>query len=235
MTRPAPSPAWKTELGYRMRYHFVLKTVGITAVTWLFFIAYFHLQQNPAYPVTLMPLTAVDQWIPLQPAALVAYLSLWVYVGIAPALQRTLAELVVYGLWIGAMCLTGLALFYFWPTAVPLRPQDASGFPGFELLHGVDLAGNACPSMHVAAALFTAIWVDHLLRITHSPVALRVVNATWVAAIAYSTLAVKQHVALDVAAGALLAVIFALPSLRWRMGKPPRGAAGPLGTADIIG
>lgn len=221
MNRPAPLPAWTAEVGFRLRRYFFIKTFGITAATWLFFIAYFHLLRHPVYPVTLMPLTALDHLIPLQPAALVAYLSLWLYVGLAPALQRTFLELVVYGLWIGAMCLTGLALFYFWPTAVPPRPADPSGFPGFALLQGVDLAGNACPSMHVAAALFTAIWVDHLLRLTRSPTALRVINAAWFVAIAYSTLAVKQHVALDVAAGALLGVIFALPSLRWRPG--PRG------------
>jgi membrane-associated phospholipid phosphatase len=44
-----------------------------------------------------------------------------------------------------------------------------------------------------------------------------------------STLMVKQHVVLDVAAGALLGIAFALPSLRWR--PAPRRGIG----ADIIG
>jgi membrane-associated phospholipid phosphatase len=219
MDHPAASPAWTTELGFRIRRYFFIKTFGITAATWLFFIGYFYLLRHPAYPVTVMPLTALDRLIPLQPAALVAYLSLWLYVGFAPALQRTFLELIVYGLWIGAMCLTGLALFYFWPTAVPPRPVDVSDFPGFALMQGIDLAGNACPSMHVAAAIFTAIWVDHVLRLTRSPIVLRAINAAWFVAIAYSTMAVRQHVALDVAAGALLGVIFVLPSLHWRPGK----------------
>jgi len=235
MSHLAPLPAWPSELGFRIRRYFFVKTFGITAATWLFFIGYFYILRHPAYPVTLMPLTALDRLIPLQPPALVAYLSLWLYVGVAPALQRTFPELIVYGLWIGAMCLTGLALFYFWPTAVPPRPVDASGFPGFALLQGVDLAGNACPSMHVAAAIFTAIWVDHLLRLTRSPMALRAVNGAWFVAITYSTMAVKQHVALDVAAGALLGVIFALPSLHWRPGKGGSGAVSPRAAADIIG
>jgi membrane-associated phospholipid phosphatase len=42
------------------------------------------------------------------------------------------------------------------------------------------------------------------------------VNAAWFVVITYSTLAVKQHVALDDAAGALLGVAFLVPSLRWR-------------------
>jgi membrane-associated phospholipid phosphatase len=55
-----------------------------------------------------------------------------------------------------------------------------------------------------------------------------VLNVAWFAAIAWSTLAVKQHVVLDVVAGALLGLAFALPSLRWRV----RGAGG--AHADII-
>jgi membrane-associated phospholipid phosphatase len=217
-----------------MRRHLVVKTIGITAFMWLFFIGYFYLLRHPAYPVTVMPLIAPDRLIPFQPVALLAYLSLWVYVGFAPALQLTFVELVVYGLWIGALCVTGLTLFYFWPTAIPPHPIDASAFPGFALLQGVDAAGNACPSMHVAVAIFSAIWLDHLLREARVPVALRLFSATWVVAIAYSTLAIKQHVALDAAAGALLGVAFALPSLYWRPGKRRATAVSPAVT-DFIG
>jgi membrane-associated phospholipid phosphatase len=219
---------WTDELRLRMRRHFFIKTVGITAFTWLFFIAYFHVLRNPAYPVTLMPLTALDHLIPLQPPWLIAYFSLWLYIGFAPALQLTFAELVAYGAWITALCLTGLALFYFWPTAIPPRPPDVPSFPGFAVLHGVDAPGNACPSMHVAAAIFSAIWIDHLLRQMRAPRALRITNAAWFLAIAYSTLAIKQHVLLDALAGALLGIAFVLPSLRLRPGRA-RGAA------DIIG
>jgi membrane-associated phospholipid phosphatase len=151
-----------------------------------------------------------------------------VYVGVAPGLQRTFVELVVYGLWAAALCATGLLLFYLWPTAVPPLAIDVSGLPGFETLKGVDAAGNACPSMHVAIAMFSAVWIEALLRQARVPAALRVLNVAWFAAIVWSTLAVKQHVVLDVVAGALLGLAFALPSLRWRV----RGAGG--AHADII-
>jgi membrane-associated phospholipid phosphatase len=151
-----------------------------------------------------------------------------VYVGVAPGLQLRFKELVVYGLWAGALCLTGLALFYFWPTQVPTLARELSDFPGFAILQGVDVAGNACPSMHVAIAIFTAIWVEHILRQAGAPLVLRLVNAAWFAAIAYSTLAVKQHVVLDVLAGALLGIAFAGPSLHWRPGRagPARDGSG---------
>jgi membrane-associated phospholipid phosphatase len=230
MTLPEPPP-WTAEIGLRMRRHFLWKLLGTTAWTWLFFIGYFQLLRHPAYPVVVMPLTALDRMIPFQPTALVAYLSLWLYVGVAPGLQRTFRALLVYGLWAGALCLTGLALFYFWPTAVPPLAVDVTGLAGFRLLQGVDAAGNACPSMHVAIAMFTAVWIDQLLRESGAPSLLRLLNLVWFAAISWSTLAVKQHVVLDVLAGAGLGLAFALPSLHWRP-RPPADAGG--ARADIM-
>lgn len=229
----ATAPTWQAELWLRMRRHFVIKTLGITAFTWLFFIGYFHVLRNPAYPATLMPQTVVDEFISFQPAALFPYLTLWLYIGFAPALQQTFRHLVVYGAWISALCVTGLTLFYFWPTTVPPRLMDVSGYPGFALLHGVDAPGNACPSMHVAVAIFSAICLDDLLRLVRAPAALRLINAAWFVAIAYSTMATKQHLALDVAAGALLGAAFAWPSLHWRPGGRQAGVTPPP-AADII-
>lgn len=211
----ATSPRWAAELALRVRRYLLLKIVGVSAVTWLFFIGYFHLLRNPAFEVLQMPLTPLDHLIPFQPHWLVAYLSLWFYVGIAPGLMMSLRALIGYGLWVGALCVSGLAAFYFWPNEVPLRTMDVTDFPGFAMLQGVDAAGNACPSMHVAVAMFSAIWLDALLRSIGTPVLMRIANALWFAAIAYSTLAIKQHVVLDVLAGGLLGLAFAWPSLRF--------------------
>lgn len=232
-TTPPRPAGWAAELAARVRLHFVLKTVGISAFIWVFFIGYFWVLRHPAYPVTLMPLTALDRLVPFQPAMLVPYLTLWFYVGITPALSQSFRHLIVYGLWAAALCVTGLAIFYFWPTAVPPRPFDAAGHAGFALLQGVDAPGNACPSMHVAVAVFTALGLDRLLQDISAPRWPRWVNAAWCAAIVYSTLATKQHVALDAAAGVLLGTTFALFSLHWRPGGWSADAVG-TGAADII-
>jgi membrane-associated phospholipid phosphatase len=219
-TDSLPRQPWTAEIGPRLRRYFPLKLILTTGLAWLFFIGYFYVLKHPAYAVTVMPLTALDLTIPFQPQWLFVYLSLWLYVGVGPGLQLTLAELAVYILWMGALCTTGLVCFYFWPTQVPPLTLATSDFPGFAMLRRVDAAGNACPSLHVAAAIFTAIRVEDLLRWARSPVLPRLLNVAWFAAIAYSTLAVKQHVVLDVLVGALFGVVFALPSLRWR---PRRG------------
>ena len=215
-----PLPPWTVEIALRMRRHFLLKLFGTTAWVSVFFIGYFWLLRTPAYPALVMPLTALDHLIPFQPVMLGAYLSLWLYVGIAPGLQLGVRELLVYGLWVGALGLTGLGLFYFWPTAVPPLAFDVSHHPGFAMLQGVDASGNACPSMHVAIAMFTVIWIEHLLRGARAPLGLRAINVAWFLAISWATLAIKQHVVMDVLAGGLLGLAFAIPSLCWR----PRAA-----------
>lgn len=225
-------PGWTAEIWFRMRHLFVLKVIGTSVFTWIFFIGYFYLLRHPASVPTVMPLTALDHLIPLQPPMLVAYLSLWLYVGVAPGLQRSFVELVVYGLWVSAMCAAGLLVFWWFPTQIPSGGFAPPDFPGFAILQGVDAAGNACPSMHVAVAIFTALWIEQVFRQAGAPVWLRLVNFLWFAAITYSTLAVKQHVVLDAVAGAALGLAFAFPSLRWH---PARQAGKqPLVGADII-
>ena len=212
-TRP-----WTRQLWLRMRSHLLLKTVGIALFMWVFFAAYFYLLRNPAFPVTQMPLTPLDRAIPFQPGALAAYVSLWLYVGIPPNLLLSVRQLIVYGLWVGGLCLAGLACFYLVPTAVPpfALNLDLVRHPAFALLQGADAAGNACPSLHVATAMFSAIWLDRLLRDMAAPRVLRGFNAGWFLLIVHSTLAIKQHVVLDVLAGAALGSVFALASLRGR-------------------
>ncbi|VWX58980.1 PAP2 superfamily protein [Burkholderiales bacterium 8X] len=226
-------PSWTTDIGLRMRRMFLLKLVGVTAFTWLFFIGYFHTLRFPSGEITVMPLTALDRLIPFQPEALIAYFSLWVYVGIAPGLELSFRELLAYGLWVGALCLAGLGLFHLFPTQVPASMAVSSDFPGFALMRGVDAAGNACPSMHVAVAIFTAVRIDWVLRRARTPGVLRALNWIWFVAIAYSTLAIKQHVTLDALAGAVLGLAFAWPSLRWRP-DPARSRVATHQAADII-
>jgi membrane-associated phospholipid phosphatase len=217
------------ELGTRARRNFIPTLVGTSAFVWLFFIGYFYVQRHPAYTPIMMPVTALDLMVPFTPHALLAYVSLWVYVGVGPGLQRSFTDIAVYSLWISGLCIIGLAIFYFWPTQTPPLTVDASALPDFAALHRLDESGNACPSMHVAAAIFTFGRVREVLRSTRSPVWLRAINAAWFIVIVYSTLAVKQHVALDVAAGALLGLVFLTASLRWR--PRPRGSVSAVATA----
>lgn len=212
-----PPPAVLTQVLSRSRRLFWLKLVGISGFMWLFFAAYFHLLRQPAQAVFQMPLTALDRWLPFQEWALPAYLSLWLYVGLAPGLMPGFRTLLSYGLWACALCVAGLACFYLWPTAIPAYTGPAPDAVLYRLLQGVDAAGNACPSMHVASACYTGLWLDRLIKAIGGAGAWRLGNLVWAGLIVYSTLAVKQHVVLDVLAGALLGVLMALAALRWSL------------------
>jgi hypothetical protein len=210
MTAAGPVLPLRADLAARLAANRGLKTFGITAFITVFFFAYFLLQRFPVYAVTVMPLTAVDRLVPFQPAMLVLYLSLWFYVSLPPALMRTRPELFAYGWIAGGVAVTGLAIFFFWPTSIPVTTGiEWSRYPGFTWLKSVDAAQNACPSLHVAFAVFSGVWLDRLLRKIQLPAGERVLNAAWCLGIVYSTLATRQHVAVDALAGAALGLLAA--------------------------
>ena len=208
--------AWYRQIGPRLGAHYLLKSVGTTAYMSLFFVAYFHLMKNPSGAVSVMAVTAIDQFVRFQPLALIPYVSLWLYVSLPAALILDRRELIGYGWWVAGLCVAGLACFYFWPTTVLLPTAEWSKHASFNMLQGADAAANACPSMHVAVAIFSTFWLDRILRHIDAPAMVRAFNWLWFIAIAYSTMAIKQHVFIDVIAGLALGMVFALPSLRYR-------------------
>ena len=197
-------------VGRRVLAYFWLKAIGTSAIMTVFFIAYFHLLRHPDGPVTVMPLTWIDRWIGFQPWALPIYLSLWFYVCLPPTLMVSRAQLVRFGVGISAVCLFGLGVFALWPTQVPSMAADYARYADFRLLRGVDASGNACPSLHVASAVFAALWLDRMLPRLGRGWPYRALNALWCALIVYSTMAVKQHVLLDALGGAALGASGAL-------------------------
>ena len=199
-----------------MLTHVYMKAIGTPLFIALFFGAYFYILKNPAYPVTVMPVIALDRWIPFQPWAFYVYITLWVYVSLPPALLASRLELYRYGGAMAATCLTGLGIFYFWPTAAPVPEVDWTRYPGMVFLKNLDASGNACPSLHVGTAVFSGIWLHHLLRRFSAPLSILVINGVWCAGIVYSTVAVRQHVVVDVIAGLALGALAAWLSLRYQ-------------------
>lgn len=198
---------WRHEMMARIRALWFVKMVGTTFGISAFMFAYFWVLHHPAAPVTTMPLTALDRVLAYRPEALPLYLSLWVYISIGPALLKTGKELAAYAAAAFVIGAIGLAIFFNWPTAVPAFAVDWSQHALMSFLKKLDLAANAFPSLHVAFALFTGIWLDILLKKTHAGRPIRAFNWLWCAGIIYSTLAVLQHVVLDVAGGMALGII----------------------------
>jgi membrane-associated phospholipid phosphatase len=162
----------------------------------------------------------MDRWIGFSPLALVPYLSLWIYCSLPVMLMPTRSRLLNFGVWIGLMCLFALTIFYWWPNAVPPVDIDWAQYPGVAFLKEMDAAGNACPSLHVAAAVYSSFWLHWLMRGLRLGWRTQMIQVVWGVAIVYSTMATKQHVSLDVLAGMVLGAVFAWGS-RWFDRKLP--------------
>ena len=213
-TRQTP---WYRQAAAAILRHLYLKSIGTPLFISLFFGAYLYLLKAPFYPATVMPITLLDGLIGFQPLALPLYVSLWVYVSLPPVLLATRRDLYRYAMAMAGTCLAGLIVFYFWPTVVPIADIDWAQYPDVEFLKNIDASGNACPSLHVATAVFSGIWLHHLLRRFSAPQWIQIINWMWCTGIVYSTLATRQHVAVDVLAGLLLGVPAAWLSLRHRV------------------
>lgn len=207
-------PLWYRQLIARILHLAPLKAIGTMAFMAAFFWAYFFVLRNPLAPPVEMPLIAVDHWFGFSPAAFPVYVSLWVYVSLPPALLDNARTLLAYGLSALSMCVFCLLIFWFWPTAVPAAGIDWSAYPQMAVIKSMDQSGNACPSLHVASAVFSCLWLGHLFKNIAAPDWLRVLSLAHCLAILWSTLATRQHVALDVLAGFLVGLLFALGSLR---------------------
>lgn len=220
MTSSSPIP-WQRQIAVRLgvlRWLKVLSTIGFMM---LFFWGYFGVMHNPLFPPKVMPLTALDSWIPFSPAAFAIYASLWIYVSLPPAFLPDLRTLLRYGFWIAALCLFCLAIFWLWPTIIPPADIDWAAHPKIAILRGLDLTGNACPSLHVASAIFSAVWLRRILSDVGAPGWLAALNWVHCAAIVWSTLAVRQHVVVDVVAGIVVGLAFAGLSLREANARNP--------------
>lgn len=204
---------WYRQLARRVALLWPLKAVGTMAFMALFFWGYFAVLEYPLRPPVTMPVLPPDRWIPFTPLAFPVYVSLWVYVSLPPALLASLRTLLGFGAWIAALCLFCLGLFWLWPTAVPAADIDWQLYPQMALIKGIDVGGNACPSLHVGSAVFAACWLARLLHNIGAPALLRQANWLFCLLIVWSTMATRQHVLLDVLAGALVGLLFALASL----------------------
>ncbi len=226
MERPASpptAPSWQRLLGERLGALLWLKAIGTPLAIGVFFVGYFWTLRNPQFAVYTMPMTALDRWLPFVPEALAMYASLWVYVSLAPALLRDRRELLALVRGAAVLAGVGLTIFFVWPTTVPVFEIDWAEHVAFQFMKRVDLGGNACPSLHVAFAVFAGLWIDRVLREVAAPSWLRALGWLWCAAIILSTVAVRQHVVLDVAAGVLLGAAVGVFSARALAETPQKG------------
>lgn len=203
---------WLQQLVFRFKSYGWVKAISTTAAITSFMVVYFALLRHPQFPVTAVPWTPVDRMIGFWPLAIIPYASLWLYISLLPAslLRREFAP---YFSTVVLLSLTGLTIFFFFPTTVVQPVINWQLYPAVAFLKTVAPSGNACPSMHVAFSVLTALWLDLQLKRVTAPTWVRAANVIWCLLILGSTMALKQHLLLDVVAGAALALIIVGPHL----------------------
>lgn len=154
---------------------------------------------------THAPEIALDRALSLEPAWMLVYGSLYVFILLLPVLVVRQHALFRRGLQAYLMVmLVAYAGFLLYPTAAP-RPADVFG-DGFaawsvRLAYSLDPPYNCFPSLHVAYAFVSALTCYRVHR------GVGLIAAIWAALIGVSTLYTKQHYVADVIAGALAAFV----------------------------
>lgn len=189
-------------LGLRLREHLLLKLMLLVGLMIGLYGPFKLIQHFPLRPVVTLPVTWVDQAIPFLPGLAVPYMSFWGYIVAAGLFLTTRADIWRYAwvmIGIGAI---GNLVFLVYPTQVPLRPEYMPSAYAFVVEH--DNPGNACPSLHVAVTLFSMIVMHGWLADFRWSALLRSIAWVWATVIIFSTAALRQHLSIDVAFGAVL-------------------------------
>jgi membrane-associated phospholipid phosphatase len=177
------------------------------ALTAAFWVGYFLIERWPGDSVTRMPELAVDRLIPFKPGAAFLYVSQYVSVPLVIWLMTSRRQLWACCRGLAVLVGASFVIFYFWPTSVA-RPEMTPGrYFLYDLIVNADLPRNACPSLHAGFGVFIAACACDVFRGWKNGRWLAGALWLWTGAVLVSTLLIKQHVVLDLAAGGLLGII----------------------------
>ncbi len=192
------------EIILRLASNWVLKLVLGSGLIAIFAALYFLPQHYPIVPATVLQPMRVEQMIPFMPNTVYLYESIWLLIPIAPWLMKTKEELNQYSKGLLLMSGVGCCFFFFYPTMSP-RPTDiydANIF--YRRLVLIDSQLNAFPSLHASYAVFHAACCHVTFGTSVKYKLLQGIFWSWALAIIFSTLLTKQHVFIDLVAGAML-------------------------------
>jgi len=189
----------------RLQSELPLKLFLLVVLNLLVYLPYLFLQRHQFFRTTMMPPSFLDRIIPFSDLAVWPYLSIDLLMPVGPFLMKNRQQILRYAAGIVIIGLVADAIFLFWPTACP-RPEATGTNALYRILVMIDNPYHACPSLHAAFAVYSACCGGLVLRELRAPGYWRLGLWLWALLILYATLATKQHVLADIAAGSLLAL-----------------------------
>jgi membrane-associated phospholipid phosphatase len=185
----------------------LLLTIGLTLYFCLF---YFTLQRLVFFVPRQFELSRFDEAVRFDPRWTLVYQSLYLLLP-TPWLASTHEQLRRYARGFFIVTIIGFLFFFALPVEGP-RPDQMADDRFYQLLITYDRNLNAFPSLHAALAIYTFLFALRILPRYRAAIA--VAGGVWIALILFATIVTKQHYAVDVVAGAFIAVCADL--LAWR-------------------
>jgi membrane-associated phospholipid phosphatase len=183
-----------------------LKIVMLLTLPVVVTAGYLAVQRAVVLPNGTVPLTWFDRVIPFQPRWVSVYLSLYLLNPIGPLFERSRENLFRYARGILFFFVCGFVCFVVFPVPGP-RPPTADAFWLYQRLILIDRPYNSFPSLHAACAVYAVLFAAHASSDTSRPHLRRSLLSLawlWVGVILYSTMATRQHFAVDLPAGMFL-------------------------------
>jgi membrane-associated phospholipid phosphatase len=192
----------------RARTHWRIKAALTLALAVFFCVPYFALQRVPVFPARTLPVSGIDRAIGFEPRWVWIYQSVYLLLVLVPWMVTSREGLRRYAAGFAGLSTAAFLCFFFVPVIGP-RPDGQVTNVMFRILASYDRPLNCFPSLHVGLAVYTMLAARWILDGTWRPTrnGLLFLGWFWTALIAYAAVATKQHYAIDIPAGALLASI----------------------------
>jgi len=182
----------------RLAAHWPTKLLLAVVLNLWVALPYHTLQRWPWRAVTTLAPSWLEDAVPFVPQFAWLYLSLYLLIPIGPLLLATRAELRRYASGIVFLGLAANLAFFLMPTMVA-RPAD-SGEGLYGLLVALDLPLNACPSLHAALAVYSVLCLGQVITAARW----QALAWLWTLGILFATLALRQHVLIDLVLGSAI-------------------------------
>lgn len=192
--------------GWRVQIRAAWRTkLAMAVVLPVFFCGcYFPLEHFRLFEPRTLPISAVDRVISFQPGWVWGYQSIYLLINAVPWLARSRGELLRYVRGFLLLCCISFGMFLVFPVRGP-RPEALPPELMYRVLVWYDRPLNSFPSLHAGLLVYNIAFVWRVLGNRRSIVC--GVLCVWSALICYAALAIKEHYAIDIVAGGVLAVV----------------------------
>ena len=190
------------------------KVIALSLLTIFFYLCYFLIPSiSFIEPKKVLYLT-IDNKINFDSNFTILYLSIFIYMPFAWIFIKYLFELKQFAFGIVLQNLVAVIFFTFYPMFID-RPILNNHDLYFYLIK-IDKSTNTFPSLHASFTVYSFLWINQIFKnLKRFSLLIRFFFFVWGVLILYSTLAIKQHVVIDLLSGGLFAILIFFILINW--------------------